>query len=110
MSDSSAPVSSADALRDVTYWITRDRKLGELVNVVDVWLVCPQYFRLDDGDLYWVAPVDMVDRAAAYYDTWTLKHAHKHARVVPEHELECIRVGADFDSLEGLRRPEVAAP
>lgn len=75
------------------YWLTRDKRLGILSDVVEVWLVKPDLHRFDDGDVMWLPPLDSVDTEETHFAEWSLDKCRKECYVTPETERECIKVG-----------------
>jgi hypothetical protein len=75
------------------YWLTRDRKNGELSETVEVWLAKPDLRRFEDGDVMWLPNLDLVDEEVTHYAEWTIQQCLKECHVYPETERECIRVG-----------------
>lgn len=76
------------------YWLTRDRSEGELSVYLDIWLYRPEYLRYDDGDVTWIAPLELVDRAATFFGSIEFSDAYSQLGAsVPDSERECVRVG-----------------
>lgn len=75
------------------YWLTRDKSNGALSDIVEVWLVKPDLFRFDDGDVMWMPSLECVDSDTTHYAEWTIGKCLKECRVYPETERECIVVG-----------------
>lgn len=86
----------------MTYWISRARVLGVLVNTVEVWLVRPVRIHAGDSTV-WRLPGDDQDATVesatgpvkAHLGTWTVEHCLKECRVVPDDDYQLIRVGED---------------
>lgn len=76
-----------------TYWLTRDRKHGELSNTVEVWAVKPDRIRMHDGDVMWFAPRELIDVVETHVDDWSLGHCLRQCHVYPDDDRMCIRVG-----------------
>lgn len=99
-------VAEQRAERQMTFWISRDRNAdGSLSAFVDVWLVLPQrvLFEGGVGSYYRVPepydPNSLVQSGAglvkAHYGTWTIPQCLKEIRVIPDDDLQVIRVGND---------------
>ncbi len=95
-------VEAKDALVEsapkvLTYWVTRDRRGGELIPYVSVWLARPTRTRpvgthQVDEDITWMALA--ADGEDALYGTWTLARATIEIKsAVPATDLDCVCVG-----------------
>jgi hypothetical protein len=69
-------------------WLTRERWGGELADTVDVWVYPPEAHLQADGDVLWLAPMDVVNRRATYLVELSLAEAP----AVPQSAEECVRV------------------
>lgn len=78
-----------------TYWLTRDRKHGELSATVEVWAVKPDRIRMYDGDVMWMAPPELVDLVETHVDDWSIAQCLKQCYVYPDDDRMCIRVGEE---------------
>jgi hypothetical protein len=89
--------SNADIKVDIQgpYWLTRDKKNGELSDTIEVWLVKPELCRFDDGDVMWLPQLECVDAETTHYAEWSIAKCLKECRVYPETERECIVVGTN---------------
>ncbi len=86
-----------------TYWLTRNRLLGELSGKVDIWLAKPDRIVVD-GDVQWIAFELVALKTAdapeesAHYGRWTIAQATVEVGAgVPANDRECLRVGHDVD-------------
>lgn len=87
-------------------WLTRDRREGELLDMVEVWAVPPIRHRSDDGDVLWLPPDCYLlgeIRGETHVTDLTLDEARDFAGTIPETDRECIRVGPDVGSDEIAR-------
>lgn len=75
------------------YWLTRDKRMGVLSDIVEVWLVKPDLFRFDDGDVMWLPPLNLVDSEDTHFAEWSLDKCRKEVYCIPDTERECIKVG-----------------
>jgi hypothetical protein len=80
-----------------TFWLTRDRLNGRLLDVVEVWLVRPEQMELSHGDIMWKAPHEKVDKEMTWWGSWTVTEAKRQARTIPDTKMECIRIGRQED-------------
>ena len=79
-----------------TYWVSRGRTHGVLDSTVQVWAVRPEFVRCDDGDLFWIAPLEVVDKQDTLLGEWTIGEAMRFIHNgVPDDELQCLRVGPE---------------
>lgn len=101
----------ADELPDV-YWVTRDRRHGDLRDIVEIWTVRPAREQFEDGDVMWLPPVegatsenDASDKPHCLGE-WTIGEAHTYiGAAVPDTDRECVVVGLSID--EKLQRAMV---
>lgn len=76
------------------YWVTRGRTNGELDAHLQVWCVKPELLRCNDGDVMWLAPIELVDMQSTLLGDWSLGEAYQHINnAIPQSERECICVG-----------------
>jgi hypothetical protein len=74
-------------------WLTRDRFEGALAPEVDVWVYRPAPERYRDGDVLWIAPIDVVDRRATFFCALPLKTARLlYGGAVPDDARQCVRL------------------
>lgn len=85
-----------------TYWLTRDRRHGELSKTVEVWAVRPERVRMHDGDVMWLAPSELIDVVDTHVDDWTIGRCLRECRVYPETDRECVRVGEEPIALSSV--------
>lgn len=79
---------------DQDTWLTRDQMEGVLSLEVEVWVVRPESRRFPDGDVMWLAPLDLVDRKATRLGSLGLAAARLQVgNGVPETARECTFVG-----------------
>jgi len=79
---------------DQTFWLTRDQFEGELSPDVDVWAHRPVAEMFPDGDVLWIAPLDVADRKATYYSSIPASLVTPILNcVAPTDPRQCIRVG-----------------
>ncbi len=82
-----------DTLPLQNFWLTRDRHHGKLAEDIEVWFCKPEPLRYDDGDVTWIAPLGVVDRAATYAGIISIARAISElGNGVPTTERECLRV------------------
>ncbi len=82
-----------EALPQQDFWLTRDCANGELSDELEVWLHRPEPLWFDDGDVTWIAPLAIVDRAATYVGTVTIAEARAElGNGVPTTARECLHV------------------
>ena len=75
------------------YWLTRNKCMGILSELVEVWLVKPDLHRFEDGDVMWLPPLDVVDTEETYFAEWSLEKCRKEVYTLPETERECLKIG-----------------
>jgi hypothetical protein len=75
------------------FWLTRDKRMGVLSDLVEVWLVKPDLHRFDDGDVMWLPNLEHVDTEDTHFAEWSLDKCRKEVYTVPDSERECIKVG-----------------
>lgn len=51
-------------------WLTRDKVEGELSDTIEAWTLVPDRLQFGDGDVMWVAPLDLVDRRPTLLTHW----------------------------------------
>jgi len=79
---------------DQDTWLTRDQMEGVLSLEVEVWAVRPESRTFPDGDVMWLAPMDLVDRKATRLGSLTVAEAKKLVgNGAPETARECTLVG-----------------
>lgn len=75
------------------FWLTRDRAEGELSDELEIWLHRPKALRYSDGDVTWIAPLDLVDRKATYLGAISVALAKiELGNAVPATQWECLHV------------------
>lgn len=79
---------------DQPFWLTRDQFEGELSPEVDVWVHRPVAEIFPDGDVIWLAPMDVADRRATFYSSIPAAFTRLVLNcVAPDDPRQCIRVG-----------------
>lgn len=80
-------------LPEQDFWLTRDQSEGELSDEVEIWLYRPKPLYYDDGDVTWIAPLDVVDRQATYVGSITVERVKAElGSSTPETARECVHV------------------
>lgn len=74
-----------------TYWLTRDRKHGVLSDRVEVWAVKPERIRFPDGDIMWMAPLELIDVVETRLTSWSVEKCP----TAPDDDRMCVRVGEE---------------
>jgi hypothetical protein len=75
------------------YWVSRGRTEGVLLDTYEVWAVCPERHRSDDGDVMWLAPLGVVDRFDTFVGEFKEDEMRAHVRTLPDDDLQLIHVG-----------------
>lgn len=84
-------------LPDEDFWLTRDRTDGVLSDFVEIWLARPERQRHVEGDVLWIAPLNVVDRKTTFFGELALKEAvTQFGNSVPLTDGECIRIDKAF--------------
>jgi hypothetical protein len=80
---------------DQSYWLTRDRFRGVLSPEIDVWVCRPVPEIYPNGDVLWLAPLEIIDLGETYHSALTIEQAHQAVgEAVPDSPRQCVRVGA----------------
>jgi hypothetical protein len=88
-----ATETSSKGVPSGPFWLTRDKKNGELSSKVEVWLVKPDLHRFDDGDVMWLPPLNIIDDMPSNFGEWTVERCMKEVYVYPATERECLKCG-----------------
>lgn len=76
---------------DRDFWLTRDRWEG-IIQDVEIWLVRPDPWDHEDGDVTWIAPLGLIDRCKTLHTTLSLVEARQmFGASTPDTERECVR-------------------
>lgn len=75
-------------------WLTRDRFDGALAPEVDIWVYRPEPEVYPDGDVLWLAPLEVIDRRATFLCSLPLRVARLVlGSAVPGDARQCVRLG-----------------